>query len=188
MPARGGHLGSLLAIGRYALAWIAAAALAVGVLRVFSDDAARPVPTVDPVAHAAQRGGCVLRSDAGGATSRDLDVAQPPTFGPPAAPAATGVYTHPPRTEAVVASLRRGTIVLQYRAGTPRSTVNALRRVFARAPFESIVTPDRTGMRYSVAATAWGRLLGCPRASRRALAALHAFGLRYRGRGPDAGR
>jgi hypothetical protein len=188
MPARGGHPGSLLAIGRYALAWIAAAALVVGLTRVLSDDQPSPVPVVDPVAHAAQQGGCVLRSDAGGATSRDLDVAQPPTFGPPAAPAVTGVYRRAPRTEAVVGSLRRGTVVLQYRAGTPRSTVEELRRLFARAPFESILTPDRTGMRYAVAATAWGRLLGCPRANRRAMAAVNEFALRYRGRGPDAGR
>jgi hypothetical protein len=188
MPAGGGQPGSLLATGRYALAWIAAVALAVGATRLLSDAEPRPVPVVDPVAHAAQQGGCVLRTDAGGATSRDLDVAQPPTFGPPAAPAATGVYTRPPRTEAVVGSLRRGTVVLQYRAGTPGTTVEELRRLVARAPFESIVTPDRTGMRYAVAATAWGRLLGCPRASRRAMAAVDAFALRYRGRGPDAGR
>jgi len=177
---------SALAIGRYALAWVAAVAVAVGVARILSADA-QPVSNVDPVMLAAEQAGCVVRSDAGGATPGDLDVMQPPTFGPPAAPAATGVYTRAPRTEAVIGSLRRGIVVLQYRAGTPRRMVVELRRLVALAPFASIVTPDRTGMRYAVAATAWGRLLGCPRASRKALVAVHAFAMRYRGRGPDAG-
>jgi hypothetical protein len=184
--ARVSQRASAVAIGRYALAWIAAVAIAVGFARILFADA-QPVARVDPVTLAAQQAGCVVRSDAGGATAGELDVMQPPTFGPPAAPAATGVYTRAPRTEAVIGSLRRGVVVLQYRMGTPRETVVALRRLVALAPFASIVTPDRTGMRYAVAATAWGRLLGCPRASGKALVAVHAFAMRYRGRGPDVG-
>ena len=178
---------SPLAVGRYTLAWVAAAAVAVGLTRLIADEPARTA-TADPVTLAAQRAGCVLRTDAGGATAGSLDVMQPPTFGPPAVPAAAGVYTRAPRTEAVVGSLRRGTVVLQYRADTRRGTVMRLRRVVVLAPFAAIVTPDRTGMRYAVAATAWGRLLGCPRAGPKALMAVQAFALRYRGRGPDAAR
>jgi hypothetical protein len=187
LAVRAGGSASPLAIGRYALAWVAAVAAAVGATGWLAAGP-RSVPAGDPVVAAAQRGGCVLRSDAGGATAADLDVMQPPTFGPPAAPAANGVYAHAPRTEAVVGSLRRGTVVLQYRTGTSGQTVRELRRMSALAPFSSIVTPDRTGMRYAVAATAWGRLLGCPQATPAALAALHVFALHYRGRGPDAGR
>ncbi len=178
---------SPLAVGRYALAWIAAVAVAVGLARLVSD-APRTERNADPVMLAAQRAGCVLRTDVGGAIGRDLDVMQPPTFGPPAAPAATGVYRRAPRTEAVVGSLRRGTVVLQYRARTPAQTVRELRQLAALAPFASIVTPDRTGMRYAVAATAWGRLLGCSRVSRSTLVAVRAFAVRYQGRGPDVAR
>ncbi len=177
---------SLVALARYALVWFVAVAAAVSLALVIAGPADRVA--VDPVALAAQRAGCVVRTDIGGATAGTLDVMQPPTFGPPSAPAAAGVYTHPPRTEAVVGSLRRGVVVLQYRSGTPRSTVEGLRRLVAVAPFEAIVTPDRTGMRYAVAATAWGRLLGCARAGPRTLDAIRAFALRYRGRGPDATR
>ena len=176
-----------LAIGRYALAWVAGVAVAVALAWIVLDTP-RTVRGADPVTVAAQQAGCVLRTDAGATSARDLDVMQPPTFGPPAVPAATGVYTRAPRTTAVVGSLRRGTVVLQYRAGTPRQTVNELRRLVALAPFASIVTPDRTGMRYAVAATAWGRLLGCPRVNRSTLVALRTFAGRYQGRGPDAGR
>ena len=176
---------SPIAVGRYALLWVLAVAAAVVLARLVVGPPGH-VAAVDPVALAAQRAGCVVRSDAGGATAGALDVMQPPTFGPPSAPAAAGVYSRAPRTEAVVGSLRRGVVVVQYRSGTSRRTVDDLRRLVSRAPFESIVTPDRTGMRYAVAATAWGRLLGCPRAGRRALDAIRAFALRYRGRGPDA--
>jgi hypothetical protein len=176
---------SPLAVGRYALAWVAAAAVAVALARIVSDTP-RTVRPADPVTLAAQRAGCVLRTDAGGAIGRDLDVMQPPTFGPPATPAATGVYHRPPRTAAVVGSLRRGTVVLQYRSGTPRRTVEELRQMAAVAPFASIVTPDRTGMRYAVAATAWGRLLGCPRVTGSTLVAMRTFAVNFHGRGPDA--
>jgi hypothetical protein len=176
---------SPLAIGRYALAWAVAVVLAVLLAHALLRDAPA-ASRMDTLTVAAKRGDCVLRTDAGGASARDLDVMQPPTFGPPGVPAAAGSYARAPRTAALVAALRHGTIVLQYRAGAPRRTVRALRRLRLLAPFSSIVTPDRTGMRYAVAATSWGRLLGCPHASPSALAALQAFALRYRGRGPDA--
>jgi hypothetical protein len=176
---------SPVALGRYALLWVLAVAPVVVVTGLLAGGPDR-VAAVDPVTLAARQAGCVVRMDAGGATADRLDVMQPPTFGPPSVPAAAGVYSRAPRTEAVVGSLRRGVVVLQYRSGTPRRTVDELRRLVVVAPFESIVTPDRTGMRYAVAATAWGRLLGCPRAGPYTLTAVRAFALRYRGRGPDA--
>jgi hypothetical protein len=185
--ARHGRSTSPLAVGRYAFMWVAAAAVVVALAGIVFD-APRTIRSADAVTLAAQRAGCVLRVDAGGAVGRDLDVMQPPTFGPPATPAAAGVYRRAPRTEAVVGSLRRGTVVLQYRSGTPRRTVQDLRRMGSLAPFAAIVTPDRTGMRYAVAATAWGRLLGCPRVNGSTLVAVRAFAVRYKGRGPDAAR
>ncbi len=171
------------AAGRYALAWFlaigAVVAFAVGLLHV-------PSRHADPVAAAARHGGCVLRQDAGDVAARDLDVMQPPTFGPRARPAAPGVYTHAPHTAALVGALRRGVVVIQYRPGTTRQTVADLQAAHDSVPV--ILTPDRTGMRYAVAATAWGRLLGCPDASSNALQAVRLFALRFRGSGPDAKR
>jgi hypothetical protein len=100
VAARGRAPSNPIAIGRYALAWIAVVAVVVG-LTVFVSSDPRAAPAADPVTLAAAEGGCVVRTDAGGASARDLDVMQPPTFGPPAAPAATGVYRHAPRTTAV---------------------------------------------------------------------------------------
>jgi hypothetical protein len=178
---------SLLAIGRYALAWTAAVALvALGAVSLLRAADGPRAAVAEPLELTAERGGCVLRRDAAGAAARNLDVMQPPTFGPPATPAAAGIYTRAPQTGAVVASLRRGMIVVQYRRGTPQGTVLALRR--ERVPHASIVAPGATGMRYALAATAWGRLLGCPRITPGARAAVRAFAETYQGRGPDAGR
>jgi hypothetical protein len=152
---------SLLAIGRYALAWTAAVALAalgaVSLLRAADDPRA---VAAEPLELTAERGDCVLRR--------------------------AGIYTRAPRTAAVVASLRRGMIVVHYRRGTPQGMVLALRR--ERVQSASIVAPGASGMRYALAATAWGRLLGCPRITPGALAAVRAFAATYQGRGPEAGR
>lgn len=182
---------NVMAVGRYALAWAVAVALvslgAIALLRALPTDG-QGARTADSLTFAAERGGCVLRRDAAGAAARNLDMMQPPTFGPPATPAAAGSYSSAPRTTAVIGSLRRGMVVVQYRRGTPTGTVAALRRLLAATRFSSIVTPDATGMRYALAATAWGRLLGCPTVTPDALDAVRAFAAVYQGRGPDARR
>jgi hypothetical protein len=48
-----------------------------------------------------------------------------------------------------------------------------------------ILTPDQTDMDGVVAATAWRRVLACPRIDTRALRALGEFRDRFRGGGPD---
>jgi hypothetical protein len=75
-------------------------------------------------------------------------------------------------------------VVVQYRAGSKWRTIRRVRGAVALAAIRAIVTPDRTGMRYAVAATAWGRLLGCPRVSGAALLAIQAFVARYAAHDP----
>lgn len=171
------------AAGRYALAWFAAVALvcatAVGLLRTAAPSHHPTAGGLGALTAAARHAGCVLRQETGRISRRDLDVMQPPTFGPPALPATPGVYRRAPATSALVGALRRGAIVVQYRSGVGRGTVRRVRGAVALAAVRTIVTPDRTGMRYAVAATAWGRLLGCPRVSDAALYAIQTFVVRY---------
>jgi hypothetical protein len=171
------------AAGRYALAWLAAVALAAAAAIGLSGTAAPPhhSPTggAGALTAAARQGGCVLRQETGRISRRDLDVMQPPTFGPSGPPAAPGVYRRSPAPTALVGALRRGAVVVQYRAGAGSRTVRRVRGAVVLAAVRSIVTPDRTGMRYAVAATAWGRLLGCPRVSDSALLAIQTFVARY---------
>lgn len=48
-----------------------------------------------------------------------------------------------------------------------------------------ILTPNDTGMRFEVAATAWRHRLGCTEMNDRVYDALRAFRERYRDRGPE---
>ena len=150
------------------------------------------MPVQDPgrgrLVVAAERAGCVLRTDAGGAPASMVDVSKPPTFGPARAAAAGGVYTARLPVEQIVGALRRGAVVVQYRGSLDGRARAALRLAVSDAP-GVIVAPDGSGMPYRIAATAWRRVLGCPSLDADALSALRAFRDRYHGvLGPEAPR
>lgn len=178
-------------IVRYAAVWLLggclAAALVVASVRGGTSDpapgerpsrAARSTPTAAP--------GCVIRRDEGATTPSAVRVMQPPTVGPPATPAPVGVHRRPPSPAALVGSLRRGYIVVQYRPSLGRDIVRTLEREFGRGDPPTVVTPDGTGMKFAVAVTAWSRLLGCSSTGGDVLDAAQDFRLRYAGAGPDA--
>ena len=48
-----------------------------------------------------------------------------------------------------------------------------------------LLIPNETGMPYEVAATAWTKMLGCPRMNDRVYDAVRAFRFSYRDRGPE---
>jgi hypothetical protein len=173
------------ALARYAAGWILAAAV-LALLGIAVVDGGGDPPRRSELDIAVLSAGCVLREDIGRLPETDLDVGQPPTFGPSDRPAAPAVYRAAPPPRRLAAALRRGIVVLQYRRAVARTAVSELELILREDPQRSIVTPDGTGMRYAVAATAWRRLLGCPRATPAALTATRLFVARYRGQGPDA--
>ena len=179
------------AIGRYTAGWLlASAAIVVAVAALLeSERSSRPQDAQRAkLVVAAERAGCVLRTDAGGAPALMLDVSKPPTFGPARPAAADGVYTARLPIERIVGALRRGAVVVQYRGFLDGRAKAALRLAVSGAP-GVIVAPDGTGMPYRVAATAWRRVLGCPSLNPDALSALRVFRDRYRGvLGPEAHR
>ena len=169
--------------------WLLASAVIVTVVAALLDDRSSRVedPERARLVGAAERAGCVLRTDAGGAPATMIDVSKPPTFGPARRPAADGVYTARLPAERIVGALRRGTVVVQYR-GSLDGRAQAAVQLAAGLP-GVIVAPDGTGMPYRVAATAWRRVLGCPSLNTHALIALREFRDRYRGvLGPEAPR
>jgi len=135
---------------------------------------------------AAQQADCVLRHDDAPREGAP-DVMAPPTFGPAlASPTRAGVYAQSPPRPALVAALRRGFIVVQYRPNPPQEDLAALRALVRSDADRTIFTPDATGMPYALAATAWQQLLGCNRAHGRSLDAVAAFRDHYRDQGaPD---
>jgi len=166
---------------------LASAALAAGVAIVVpTDDSELPPAGPAQLESAARDAECVLRRDAGSSDPAAVDVMQPPTFGPPGPTAEPDVYTQSPSPRELVGALRRGVVVVQYRPLLSPAEIRDVRRRFADAMSETIVTPDATGMRYAVAVTAWSRLLGCPRVAREVLDVAAAFHGEYAGMGPDA--
>ena len=169
----------------YAVAWLVAAGLAVGLVATITAGDDSGMVSVPPVretelADAASQGGC--RLERAGAGER----LNPAVDGPPGArPAAPGFYDHPISSAALVAAIRHGTIVIQYRTSVEGDRLDALKSLQAALPTGTIVAPNATGMQVELAVTAYRRMLACPRFSLRALDAVQLFRGRFVGTGPD---
>ncbi len=142
---------------------------------------APPRRTADPLAQVTASG-CVLEDPRG----RRADLSRPPVGGPAARPVADGLYSAPQPRERLIGALRRGVVVIQYERRLGAAEVALLRRAFSAPAPRRIVAPDGTGMTFKVAATAWGRLIGCSKLDARVVQALRRFAERYDGRGPDS--
>ena len=167
---------------RYATIWLVAGFLAAGVVVVAVRGASQPSGQTSDARRADVRrpaetptGGCVARRDSGQGTLSALRAIQPPTLGPPATPARSGVHTRPPGLAALVGALRRGYIVVQYRPTLDRRLIRRLNREFGSGSPPTVVTPDASGMRFAIAVTAWSRVLGCASADGAALDAAQDF-------------
>jgi uncharacterized protein DUF3105 len=173
------------AIARYALVCVAigaaAAALAVAVLGGGDGAGPRPLPPVrqTQLVKAVQASGCELRR------SRAADQSRARVDGARAAAARPQFYAEAPPARQLTGALRRGVIVILYRPGLDRERLEQLRAVQAGVPNGTIVTPDSRGMRYEVAAGAYGRLLRCTRFTEATIDAIRLFRGRYIGIGPD---
>ena len=172
------------ALARYAAGWLAAGAVAALALFVVleplgGDDVQLPPVRQIDLQRAAQEADCELRRDG---PRRHLN---PAADGDPrVGPARPGRYDDPVRAPSLVAALRRGIVVVQYRPGLPADEVDQLRALLDDLPKGTIVTPNATGMPYAVAATAWRRVLGCRRFDQTTIDALRLFRGRFVGGGP----
>jgi hypothetical protein len=178
----GGLQTSRRALLRYAAVWVLAglaAALVVLLLLRGSADLT-PRREADPIATVVASG-CVLETPRG----RAAELSRPPVAGPRARPLADGVYRTPRPRERIVGSLRRGVVVIQYERTLPATQVAAIERAFRAPAPRRVVVPDGSGMNFSVAATAWGHVLGCSKLDGRVIRALRTFAFRYGGRGPQ---
>lgn len=172
------------ALLRYAAFWIVAGLIAavvvvVGLRQAEGDPPARRA--ADPLAQVVASG-CVLEDPRG----RSADVSRPPVGGPPSRPLADGFYDEPQPRQRLIGALRRGVVVVQYERRLPAEQVQILEEAFASTSPRRVVLPDASGMTFKVAATAWGRVIGCSKLDRRVADALRRFAQRYAGKGPDA--
>ncbi len=148
-----------------------------------------PPRILDPVA-AAKAAGCTLKS---GKPEGQQHVPGPVRYrsNPPHSgdhrqtPTEDGAYAEAPPTEELVHSLEHGRILIQHRPGVPDKVRGDLKALFDEDPYHVLLVPNMTRMPFEVAATAWGRVLGCPAMNPRVFDAIRAFRERYRDRGPE---
>jgi hypothetical protein len=92
-----------------------------------------------------------------------------------------------PNLGMLVHTLEHGRIDVQYKPGTPKSTVQGLEALLAEQDdgYHMLLFQNTTKMPYAVAATAWGQLLGCPAMNDKVYDALRTFRERYIDKGPE---
>ena len=193
------RLAAYVAGGLLALAAVAAGAFALigrgGDAGPLGDPSGYPRGTAPPprqtqLGPAVQASGCQLESfesegdqHVEGAVDYESN---PPHSGDHAEVAAEDqAFREAPPTEQLVHSLEHGRIVIQYKPGLPDEVRGGLKALYDEDPYHVILTPNATGMPYEVAATAWRKVLGCPRMNDRVYDAIRAFRDRYRDRGPE---
>jgi hypothetical protein len=168
----------------YVAAWLAGTAVVAALAIALLDDGEGEKVSLPPIREtqlvdAARHAGCELRR------ARARERTDPTVDGPAAAQAANaGFYDDAPDTPTLVAALRRGVVVIHFRPELDDERVDELREVQEAAPNGTIVTPNPT-MAFEVAATAYRRLLGCPRATDASMEAALLFRGRFLGSGPE---
>ncbi len=100
-----------------------------------------------------------------------------------------GIYSpgDVPRLGMLVHPLEHGRIELQYKPGTPASTVSQLEALMAEQSdgYHMLLFQNTTGMKDAVAATAWTHSVTCPEMNDKVFDALRAFRARYIDKGPE---
>ena len=162
-----------------------------------------PERKVEDLSPAAKAAGCTLESFKGTSREHTEDLnekitydSKPPTSGKHfATPAEDGAYDKAPNAKELVHTMEHGRIVIWFKKNLPEDERATLKALFDEDSYQMVLTPDPTGMKYEVAASAWsrdpvpngtGHLLGCPKYSDEAIDAIQAFRDEYRGNGPEA--
>jgi Protein of unknown function (DUF3105) len=92
-----------------------------------------------------------------------------------------------PNLGMLVHTLEHGRIDVQYRPGTPKTTVQQLEALLGEEDdgYHMLLFQNTTKMPYEVAATAWGHLLACPQMNPKVFDAIRTFRERYIDQGPE---
>ena len=157
-------------------------------------DLAKPASLDD----AAKAAGCVVRDHAEEGREHTTDTVTSYKTNPPTSgnhnptPAEDGVYDadNTPAKENYVHTLEHGRIEIQYRPGTPQSTVDQLETLFneelnGTAGYHQLLFQNNTNMPYAVAATAWTHLIGCKTMNPKVFDAIRSFRERYVDKAPE---
>ena len=116
---------------------------------------------------------------------RDERPPEPPSHGFWTSPARPGIYGTAPPRQNIVAALRRGVVVIQYRPDVGTAEADSVRRLFDAVP-EGTIVAENERLTLPIAAAAWRRAIICPRITSSATDAVRLFRGRFLGRGPDS--
>ena len=169
---------------------------------VLPDGGEVPEQKITDLDEAAAAAGCELESVRAKSREHTGDLAEPITYDtkPPSSgkhyevPKDDGAYEEAPDPKELVHSLEHGRVIVWFKRNLPQSDRANLKALFDEDEYQVILTPDPTGMKYAVAATAWnadpqpngtGRLLGCPSIKPELYDALRAFREEHRSNGPE---
>ncbi|HEX4719444.1 MAG TPA: DUF3105 domain-containing protein [Thermoleophilaceae bacterium] len=147
----------------------------------------RKVSDLDSAVKAA---GCTLQSKSIEGREHTLSNVKyktaPPTSGPHnPVPAHDGAYVKSPGNTHLVHALEHGRVIYWYKSSTPASIRGDLKALYDEDKALVIIAPDTSPFPYQVAATSWGKLLGCPRYNDKVPDAFRAFRDAYRLKGPE---
>ena len=197
--------------GALALAAVAAVVVALVVGLGGGDDAPK-VPGSDASAQAAAKlpeqkltdledaakaAGCTLlnpRYEGAGHedkqfTAKDYKTNPPTSGNHNPVPYQDGIYEPgtTPSLGALVHTLEHGRINVQYKKGTPASTVARLEALVAEqnGGYHMLLYENTTDMEPAVAATAWTHSLSCPSMNDKVFDAIRTFRARYTDKGPE---
>ena len=87
----------------------------------------------------------------------------------------------------LVHPLEHGRILIQYKPGTPKATVDQLEALLAENEdgYHMLLFENTTGMESAVAATAWTHSVTCPEMNDKVFDAFRTFRARYIDKGPE---
>ena len=160
-------------------------------------DVELPVQQVSDIKEAAKAAGCTLNNPAyEGANHEQKDFTpsdyktNPPTSGNHTPDwYEDGIYApgDVPNLGKTVHPLEHGRILIQYKPGTPKATVDQLEALLAENEdgYHMMLFENTTGMESAVAATAWTHSLTCPEMNDKVFDAFRTFRARYIDKGPE---
>jgi hypothetical protein len=149
-----------------------------------------PKQKISDLQAAVKTAGCVYKTPknegAGHTTNPVHYKSQPPTSGSHnPVPAHDQAYLKSPGNEHLVHALEHGRVIYWFKPNAPASVRGALKKLYDEDNKLVVLAPNTAPMPYQVAASAWGRFVGCPKYNDKVPDAFRALRDAYRLKGPE---
>lgn len=149
-----------------------------------------PTQKIKDLNAAVKAAGCTYKTPknegAGHTTTPQKYKSQPPTSGSHnPVPAHDAAYLTSPGNEHLVHALEHGRVLYWFKPDSPAAVKGALKKLYDEDKDLVVLTPDTAPMPYAVAASAWGKMVGCPTYNPKVIDAFRTFRDAYRLKGPE---